>query len=76
MFIRILLEILDVSNNCCYPNVGLKQGFKEPMVTKEFVSSYLCKTAVLNRLRLTDHLVNFVSGRGPPLKIDPLVHCG
>ena len=32
--------------------------------------------AVLNLFSLTDHLANFVSVRGPPLKIVPLTHCG
>jgi len=34
------------------------------------------RAAVLNLMRLTDHLVNFVLVYGPPLKIVPLAHCG
>jgi len=40
------------------------------------LANKIFSSSVLNRLKLTGHLVNFVSVRGPPLKIVSLEHCG
>ena len=45
------------------------------MLTSSTVQS-LSSAAVLNLLRLKAHFVNFVSVRGPPLKIVPLANNG
>jgi len=40
------------------------------------INSNQHSTAVLNLLRLTDHLVNFISVCGPLLKMVLQAHCG
>src|SRR6218665_1551765 len=64
------------ANWCSKTGMGPKRPLPYHVMKKKKKISSLSypRAAVLNLSRLADHFKNFVSVRGPPLKIVPLVH--